>query len=51
MYWNIYFKEQINKSSNHLLNKLNDFTRNQTGGFLRPIGKFLLEQNAKLKKW
>ena len=50
MDWNNYFIE-INKSSNHPLNKVNDFTGNQTGGFLRPFGKFLLKQNAKLRKW
>ena len=37
MDWNIYYKEQIN-----------DFTGNQTGGFIRPLGKFLWKQNAKL---
>ena len=51
MDWNNYFKEQINKSSNQSLNKVNDFTGNQTRGFIRPVGNFLREQNAKLTKW
>ena len=41
MDWNNYFKEQINKSSDHPLNKNNDFTGIQTGGIIRPFGKFL----------
>ena len=51
MDWNSYFIEQINKSRNHPLNKVNFFTWNQTGGFIRSLGKFLLEQNSKLRKW
>ena len=50
MDWNNYFKEQINKSNNHSLNKVSDLTGNQTGGFIRPFGNFLREQNAKLTK-
>jgi len=51
MDWNNYFKEQISKSSNHPLNKVNDFTGNQTGGFIRPFGNFLMKQNIKFNKW
>ena len=50
MDWHNYFKEQINKSSNHPINKVNDFTGNQTGGFIRPSGNFLREQSGKLTK-
>ena len=51
MDWNNYFSDQINKSKNHPLNKVNDFTGNQTGGFIRPFGNFLREQNIKFNKW
>ena len=49
--WDNYYKEQINKSNNHTLNKVSDFTGNQTGGFIRPLGNFLWDQNKKFKKW
>ena len=42
MDWNNYFKEQIYKSNNHPLNKVNDFTGNQNGRFIRPWGNFLM---------
>ena len=51
MDWNSYFKEQISKSNNHPLNKVNDFTGNQTEGFIRPFGNFLMKQNIKFNKW
>ena len=38
MNWNNYFYEQINKSNNYTLNKVEDFIGNQTGGFFN-IGK------------
>ena len=44
-----YYKEQIIKSNNHTLNKVSDFTENQTVGFIRPLGLFLWDQNVKFK--
>ena len=51
MDWNNYFKEQIDKASNHSLNKVTDFTGNQTGGSFifnamkGPIKTFIKPQN------
>ena len=33
MDWVKYYQDQINKSTNNRLNKVEDFTGNQTGGF------------------
>ena len=47
---NNYFNEQINKSYNHTLNKVIDFSGNHTVGFFSLI-KILLKQNDKFVKW
>ena len=46
MDWDRYYQDQINKSNNIILNKVSDFTGNQTGG-IRSFGTFLWKQNAK----
>jgi hypothetical protein len=51
MDWNNYYNEQIDKSKNYTLNKVSDFSGNQTGGFIRPFGNFLMKQNIKFNKW
>ena len=50
MYWDTYYQDQINKSNNKRLNKLSDFTGNQTGGYIRSLGTFLWKQNFALRK-
>ena len=50
MNWNNYFTEQINKSNNYTLNKVNDFTGNQTGGFFS-IGKSIVRNYNRFPKW
>ena len=53
MVWIKYYQDQINMSSNRL-NKVEDFTGNQTGEFsffARPLGTFLWKQNYALRKW
>ena len=34
MDWVRYYQDQINKSTNNILNKVSDFTGTQTGGFI-----------------
>ena len=51
MDWERYYQDQINKSTNNRLNKVSDFTGNQTGGFIKPFGTFLWKQNFALRKW
>ena len=50
MDWDRYYQDQINKSNNNRLNKVSDFTGNQTGGFIRPFGTFLWKQNFALRR-
>ena len=45
MDWDRYNQDQINKSNNNRLNKVSDFSGNQTGGFIRSFGTFLCGQN------
>ena len=40
MDWDRYYQDQINKSSNNRLNKVSDFTGNQTGGFINLLVLF-----------
>ena len=51
MDWDRYYQDQINKSNNKRLNKVSDFTGNQTGDFIRSFGTFEWKQNAKLRTW
>ena len=51
MDWDRYYQDQIDKSAKSRLNKVSDFTGNQTGGFIRPFGTFLWKQNFALRKW
>ena len=51
MDWVKYYQDQINKSTDYGLNKVEDFTWNQTGGFIRSLGTFLWKQNYALRKW
>ena len=51
MDWNNYYNEQIDKSKNYTLNKVSDFSGNQTGGFIKPLGKFLWNQVGNFAKW
>ena len=38
MDWDRYYQDQLNKSYNNRLNKVSDFTGNQTRGFIRSFG-------------
>ncbi len=51
MDWNNYYNEQIDKSKNYTINKVSDFSGNQTGGFIKPLGKFLWNQVGNFAKW
>ena len=54
MDWVKYYQDQINKSTNNRLNKVEDFTGNQTGGFsffAREFGTFIGKKNYAFRKW
>ena len=54
MDWIKYYQDQINKSSYNRLNKVEEFTGNQTGGFsffARKFGNFIGKKNDAFIKW
>ena len=51
MDWDRYYQDKINKYNDNILNKVSNFTGNQTGCFIRSFGTFFWEQYAKLRKW
>ena len=55
MDWDRYYQDQINKSNNNRLNKVSDFTVNQTGSFKSLLvlfygNKILLLENGYILK-
>ena len=50
MDWERYYQDQIIKSTNNRLNKVEDFTGNQTGGFIRSFGLLVGKQTTNFLK-